>query len=268
MSRQTILMCRPDFFKIKYEINPWMKGNVVDQAKAMKQWEALYSLISNRAEVKLVEATEDTPDLVFCANAGLVIGNKVIVSRFFHPERQTEEPLYAAWFESAGFELIRMPDNLHFEGAGDALYDRRMDCLWAAYGPRSKKESYTYVGKYVDMPIRALKLVNQKFYHIDTCFCPLQDGKLIYYSKAFDDASRKLIEDLIPAEDRHDVTDEDAMNFACNAVDLRDAVVFHKISEPLAKKVKTWGFAPLQTSLSEFLKAGGSAKCLTLDVSR
>ena len=267
-SKLKILMCRPDFFDVKYIINPWMEGNI-DKAsigRAKEQWQGLYDVISQRATVELIEPQKDWPDLVFTANAALVWNKRAIVSRFFHPERQGEEPFFADWFEKAGFEVFRLPDEMYFEGAGDALFDRELNCLWAAHGFRTKEESYQLISECVGIPVHTLKLVDSRFYHLDTCFCPLRGGKLLYFPGAFDEASQAKIVKHIAPEDRFAVSEEDAATFACNAVDLHDAIVFNKVSDSLTAKVKEWGFEPIQTPLTEFLKAGGAAKCLTLNL--
>ena len=65
-----------------------------------------------------------------------------------------------------------------------------------------------------------LKLVDQRFYHLDTCFCPLEGGFAMYYPPAFDEASRAAIEKRVPAERRIAIGEEDALAFACNAVNI------------------------------------------------
>lgn len=262
------LMCSPDHYDVDYVINPWMEGNVhkSSQDKAIAQWEQLYHVIKDRAIVDLVEPQKGWPDMVFTANAGLVLGKTVVLSRFFHKERQGEEPYFKEWFEAKGFTVYELPKDLPFEGAGDALFDREGRCLWAGYGFRTELDSHPYIAKWLDTEVLSLRLVDERFYHLDTCFCPLTDGYLLYYPPAFDAYSNHLIEKRISAEKRIVVEEADAANFACNAVNINRIIIMNKISDDLKKRIADVGFEVVETPLTEFLKAGGAAKCLTLRV--
>ena len=99
---------------------------------------------------------------------------------------------------------------------------------------------------------------------MDTCLCPLAGGWLLYYPPAFDAASLVEIERRVPNEKRIAVNEADALQFACNAVDLDGRVVMNNASQELQARLRAAGFTPVLTPLSEFLKAGGTAKCLTL----
>ncbi|ANV86241.1 TIGR00300 family protein [Picosynechococcus sp. PCC 7117] len=261
-----ILMCAPDHYEVDYVINPWMEGNVhkSSQAQAIEQWQALHQIIKEYAVVDLVPPAQGWPDMVFTANAGLVLGQKAILSRFYHPERQGEEPYFKQWFAENAFQVYELPQDLPFEGAGDALFDRDSGALWAGYGFRSELDSHAYIAQWLDVEVLSLRLIDPRFYHLDTCFCPLSGGYLLYYPPAFDTYSNALIERRIPAEKRIVVPEPDAVNFACNAVNVDDVIIMNKISPELETAIATKGFQVRQTSLTEFLKAGGAAKCLTL----
>ena len=259
-------MCPPEYFDVAYIINPWMHGNLrkIDNAAAKLQWRTLYDTLTDLATVRLVLPQPGSPDMVFTANAGLVKGKRFIVSRFRYPERQYEEPYFADWFMDRGYDVSLMPRETFFEGAGDALFDRGQDCLWMAHGHRSLEGARDVLKKRLDLDVEVLKLVDKRFYHLDTCFCPLEGGATIYYPPAFDEPSRALIERRIPAERRVAIDEQDALHFACNAVNIDSTVVVNKASAKFVKTLGKHGFEVVQTSLSEFMKAGGSAKCLTL----
>ncbi|MBD2393529.1 TIGR00300 family protein [Cyanobacterium aponinum FACHB-4101] len=263
-----ILMCPPDHYDVDYVINPWMEGNIhkSSQDRAVEQWQKLYHIIKEYAIVDLVTPQKGVPDMVFTANAGLVLGDNVVLSRFYHPERQGEEPFFKQWFEENGFTVYELPKDLPFEGAGDALFDREGRWLWAGYGFRSELDSHPYIAKWLDTEVLSLRLIDNRFYHLDTCFCPLKDGYLLYYPEAFDSYSNRLIEMRVPAEKRIAIDEADAINFACNAVNINDVVIMNKISDDLNSRITEKGFKVIQTPLTEFLKAGGAAKCLTLRV--
>ncbi len=260
------LMCPPNFYDVDYVINPWMVGNVhrSSRERATKQWQALYTIISERTEVELVNPAQGWPDMVFTANAGLILGQTVVLSRFYHPERQGEQPYFKDWFEAKGYTVFELPQELAFEGAGDALLDRSGRWLWAGYGFRSMLESHPYLAKWLEIEVLSLRLVDERFYHLDTCFCPLSNGYLLYYPGAFDTYSNRLIEMRVPADKRIAIDEPDAVNFACNAVDINGAVVLNHVSEGLREQLTQKGFSVVETDLTEFLKAGGAAKCLTL----
>lgn len=261
-----ILMCPPHHYDVDYVINPWMEGNIhrSSRDRAESQWEGLHKILKDHAIVDLVEPQKGVPDMVFTANAGLVLGDNVVLSRFYHPERQGEEPHFKQWFEDNGFTVYELPKDLPFEGAGDALLDREGRWLWAGYGFRSELDSHPYLAKWLDIEVISLQLVDNRFYHLDTCFCPLSNGYLLYYPPAFDFYSNRLIEMRVPPEKRIIVNDDDAGNFACNAVNVGDVVVMNQVSDSLSSRLSDVGFTVIQTPLSEFLKAGGAAKCLTL----
>jgi N-dimethylarginine dimethylaminohydrolase len=260
-----LLMCRPTYYNIEYEINPWMsraRGAVASVAQA--QWENLYRTLTERvgAQVELVEPAPGLPDLVFTANAGLVHGRKVILSRFRFPVRSGEEPIFAGWFREHGFEVVELPENLHFEGAGDAL--RCGEHLFAGYHFRSEIRSHAAIAEILGERVLSLQLTDPRFYHLDTCFCPLTGGKLIYYPAAFDDYARRVIEQYAPQ--RIEVCTEDAARFGCNAVCIDENVVLSTACTKLTHDLSGWDFNVHPVNLSEYLKSGGSAKCLTLQL--
>jgi lysine-ketoglutarate reductase/saccharopine dehydrogenase-like protein (TIGR00300 family) len=263
-----ILMCAPHHYDVDYVINPWMEGNIhrSSRDRAEAQWDKLYQVLQTYATIDLVEPQKGWPDMVFTANAGLILGDTVVLSRFFHPERQGEEPYFQAWFESQGYKVHLLPKNLPFEGAGDALMDRAGRWLWAGYGFRSELDSHPYLAEWLDVEVLSLRLVDRRFYHLDTCFCPLTDGYLLYYPAAFDTYSNRLIELRVPAEKRIAIDEADAVNFACNTVNIDKIVVMNKVSDGLNQILAERGFTVVETPLTEFLKAGGAAKCLTLRV--
>ena len=261
-----ILMCPPDHFEVDYVINPWMDGNTgslhLDRARV--QWQRLQEEIARVAEVQLLEPEEGLPDLVFTANAGFVYGNRAVPSHFMPQERRPEEPVLKAWFADHGFEVRRLPDNVAFEGAGDALIDRGGPWVWTGYGFRTEIEAHDYLRQWFDLEVVSIRLVDPRFYHIDTCMCPLEGGYLLYHPPAFDAASRAEIERRVPPARRLPVSVENAGHFACNAVNVGDHVFMNHTQPQLVEAIEEKGFRVVQVGLSEFLKAGGSAKCLTL----
>lgn len=266
-----ILMCPPTFFEVTYAINPWMnlaspEQGGCDPALAQRQWETLYQTITEKAgaTVHLMEPVKGLPDLVFTANAAFVYENQAIIAHYKYPERQGEEPYAAAWFEQAGFQVTRLDPSVYFEGAGDALIYQEQ--VFAGYRTRTDIASHNLITEKTGLPVLSLELAQEKFYHIDVCICPLSRGYFIYYPDAFDAYGRTVIESNIPPEKRIPVTAEEAAQFACNAVNIGDTVIFNQGSSKLTADLEARGFQVCPVDLSEFIKGGGSAKCLTLRV--
>jgi N-dimethylarginine dimethylaminohydrolase len=260
-TQPTILMCPPDFYGIEYEINPWMSRTIPsDAVRSREQWQALHDLLVElRVDVRLMEPVKGFPDLVFTANAGLVWNDKVFLASFRHSARQGETPLDEAWFHSAEFETISLPTPLNFEGAGDALFCG--DTLFGGYLVRSDAAAMQWLGEHMKCRTIPLQLVDDHYYHLDTCFCPLDAETAIYFPPAFDDYARRA---LVQIPKLIAVRPEEAARFACNAVVVGRHVVMNTGCPNLEADLARHGFTPHRTPLDEFLKAGGSAKCLTL----
>jgi N-dimethylarginine dimethylaminohydrolase len=257
-----ILMCPPDYYGIEYEINPWMNRQVrSDPAESRRQWEALYAtLLDLGVTVERLRPEPGLPDLVFTANAGLVYRDRFICSRFRFPVRQGEAEHFAAWAGANGFEVACPPEGYHFEGAGDALFCG--ETLFAGYRFRSDVRSHQWVGERLGVEVLPMELVDPRFYHLDTCFCPLAPGWAIYYPGAFDEYGRSVLRDRIP--NLIGVAPEEAASFSCNAVVVGRTVVLNRGASKLANTLRDAGFTTRPLEFSEFIKSGGSAKCLTL----
>lgn len=262
----TLLMCSPEGFAVNYEINPWMQrqvGNVVPTI-AVAQWQNLFQTLSRVAQVHVMPGNPAWPDLVFTANAGLPIHGRrrFILANFRHPQRQGEKLLNRAWLEGQGWECIELPEEMTFEGAGDALADSRGN-LWVGFGFRSNVVTAQAIAQHWDMPILPLRLVDPAYYHLDTCFCPLSDGSALYLPEAFDADSRLRLEGVF-GSDLIALTSEEGQLFCGNAVEIGGLVVMNCPTPRLRTILESRGFTVLPVPLSEFIKSGGSAKCLTL----
>ncbi len=261
-------MCRPEYYSVEYVINPWMEGNVhrASPRRAAAQWERLYAFLEERADIELIEPQPGLPDMVFTANAALVAGSRVLPARFYHGQRRKEEEHFKHWFRSRSFEITSFPEDVPFEGAGDAFLDAGRKCLWAAYGERTDLAAHPLLAAALDIEVVSLRLTDSRFYHLDTCFCLPGDGLLLYFPEAFDRDSRKRIEERVPEDYRITVSEEDALAFACNAVVLGRELVLNRASESLRLRLEECGFSIVEIELTEFIKAGGAAKCLVLDL--
>ena len=267
-------MCKPDYFDLIYSINPWMEPdkNAVNKPLAVQQWQNLVNLMrSLGTNVIEMPGSPELPDLVFTANAGLFFIDKqtLIVSNFKYPERQPEKVVYQKWFEENGYQVLNINSNMFFEGAGDALFrdssQKNNNELYLGHGFRSDSNFYKTIevsGLAFTGVYHVLKLVNPYFYHLDTCFCPLQNNFALVCPTAFDETSYQYLKstNLTLLE----VPEEDSKKFACNAVCLENKVIIPAGCEGTKKLLNDAGFEVYDTDMSEYIKSGGACKCLTL----
>jgi len=265
MQKQHFLMCAPDYFGVHYVINPWMEGHIDDTSAnlAVSQWKQLFEIVKQHADVDLIAPAPGLPDLVFTANAAVISGEHAVLSSFLHRERQPEEPVFQQWLTANGFQVQVLPREISFEGAGDALFDHT-GRLWFGHGVRSGLAAMPHLERILNVEVHPLALQQTRYYHLDTCFCPLEGGFLLYYPPAFDRASNAAIESSFPATCRFTIPDEDAVDFACNAINIGHSIILNKMSQASKGWLTDRGFTVIETPTSEFLKAGGSTKCLSL----
>lgn len=257
-----ILMCPPDFYGIEYEINPWMnRQRQADRELARRQWDALRAeLTAAGARVSTMTPVSGLPDLVFTANAALIHRDTAVLAHFRPRERQGEAPYDAAWLAEQGFTIRNVPDDVYFEGAGDALFCG--DTLFAGYRIRSDARGHQQIGALLGCRVIPLELVDGYYYHLDTCFCPLAAGTALWHPPAFDDYAQRAVREHVP--ELIEVAEEEARRFGCNAVVVGRTVVTNTGCPLLQAALAERGYVPRETALDEFVKAGGSAKCLTL----
>lgn len=260
-----LLMCQPRYYGIEYEINPWMsRSRQSNRELAEEQWKQLYGLLRDELqfEIEVVEPRPGLPDMVFTANAGLVWQDKFIASRFRHEARRGETPHYEKWFKLKGYKIFNPPEESFFEGEGDLLLCGEL--FFAGYHIRSDVQGHQRVAEIIEREILSLELTNDWFYHLDTCFCPLAAGKALFYPPAFDTYALEVLESHIATLIA--VPEAEARKFACNAVVVGNRVVMNDGCPETRRQLESLGYTVLETPLSEFIKAGGSAKCLVLRV--
>jgi N-dimethylarginine dimethylaminohydrolase len=260
-----LLVCPPNYFGIEYEINPWMRvSNASNLQRARLQWHGLMQELEHTIGVTLerMDPIAGLPDMVFTANAGVLHGRLAVTSRFRHPERQREERYFEQWFRAHGYDVTVLEEGLYFEGAGDLL--GFSDIWFGAYRQRTDIRAYPRLSEIFNREIIPLELVNPRFYHLDTCFCPLSGGELLYYPSAFDPYAQTVLSDRIAKDRQMIVPEVEALRFACNAICIGRHVVLPEGCPDTMKQLKERGYQPHAVPLDEFMKAGGSAKCLTL----
>lgn len=263
-SKIHLLMCRPDHFKVSYEINPWMRiTHQPNRKHSIRQWNALYKVLrrETKAQISLLEPLPHCPDLVFTANAGVAVGDEFFLSRFRYPQRGREEPHFKKWFKNNGYKIKTLPQNCFFEGEGDFLFLGNQPFLGFRF--RSEAGARPWLEDWLGRRILALELADKRFYHLDTCFLPLNDETLLYYPGAFTPAAQRIIKNYVP--NPVPVTIAEALNFVLNGVVIGKTLVANEgCSKKTKAVIRKAGLRLTQVDLSEFHKSGGSAKCLTL----
>jgi len=260
------LLCAPDYYRVDYAINPWMAG-VVDTKKALREWLALEdAIIRSGADVSVIDPHPDLPDMVFAANAGCVKNNKIVISNFKHVERRPEAEEYARWFNSSGFDVIRIPGLAKFEGCGDCEFIDNV--LIGGHGFRSDLLALEITaGALGASDLVPMRLSDPRFYHLDTCFMYIggPDKLAIYYPEAFDPLDIPVLEEqctLLP------ITEEDAVQFVCNSIVINETILMPNNAAASTIELERLGFKVVKVEAGEFMKAGGSLRCLSLDLTK
>ena len=270
------LMCRPQHFAVTYKIiaarleKLHAESGDVLQARATRQWTGLYrTLLARGADVETIEPQPGLPDLVFTANAAVVLDRKAVMTRFLHPERQREQPVFAEAFrtlKARGLldEVVELPAGVTLEGAGDCIWDRSRKLFWIGSGFRSDIAGRHAIEDQFGVRCLPLALADPNFYHLDTAFCALPTGDILYYPGAFTPEALELIHDNVAPAQRILLSPTDASRFAANAVCVDRVVVMSSGSDVLRRALEKRGYKVAKTPLNAFLHSGGSACCLTL----
>ncbi len=262
---QKILLCPPTYFDIEYAINPWMhieakvnREKVLEEFKQLKQ---IYSKLG--AQFNEIQPTKGLPDQVYTTDMGLPVGKLFIKSNFKYGQRKPEATIGAEYFTSLGYAIYNIPPSISFEGEGDLI--KNGDRYFMGWGQRTSYEAEEYLSIALQKEIIPLKLKNPSFFHLDTCFAPLNKDVAIYYPKAFSTDSKqtlaKYFKELIAIEQH------DADVFACNLVILDKHIIIHEgLSPELKNKMEQYGFTVHSLDMTEYLKGGGSVKCVSLQI--
>jgi N-dimethylarginine dimethylaminohydrolase len=276
MSRPLILMTDPRWFEVAYTINPWMRpgawrADPAAQADAARRaFRDLGDALSDAgAVIEVVDGALGLPDMAFPANAAVVLGGRALLARFQPAERQGEEPVFLAAFErlkARGLitEVAQSPPGLFQEGAGDCIWDAGRGHFWAGYGQRSVRAAADAVGAHFGHEVVALRLTSPRFYHLDTCFCPLSGGEVLYYPPAFSPEALADIRARVAPELLIEASDEDAARLCVNAVCLGDRIVMARAPAALRSRLEARGYRVREVDLAPFILSGGGAFCMTL----
>ncbi len=254
-----VLLCRPTYYRVDYEINPWMKKGLVDRDKALHQWETLVqTLEALNIQADTVEQHEDYPDMVFATDEGVVYQKNILLSNFRYRQRQGEVTHYIPWYKSEKLAIVRLKSQFSFEG-GDAVWWR--DRLFIGYGFRTDSNAVREIIQLFDTDVYTIHLVDPFYFHLDTCLFVLNDDVAFYYPPAFDQPSQDLLRRVIPKLEI--LTEEEAAAFAANSLVTDHHVIIPRQKTDFAHRVRDFGYIPVEVPVDEFLKSGGGIHCLT-----
>jgi len=267
-----VLMVRPLHYSVDYVINPHMADQVgnVDKLQANNEWELVRSLFDQLGfKVHVIEDQEGLPDMVFSANQSLPFVDEkgkghVFMSIMHADQRKDEVPYLEQWFRQHGYEMHYFDEDKisDFEGCGDAIWHTGKRLLWGGYGYRSSKEAYTVVSDTYNVPVIALELVDEAFYHLDTCFCVLDEDTVLIYPEAFTDEGLEIITQVFDKVIHASKYEAEEL-FACNACcpDGRNVIIQQGCTD-VNKNLRDAGFSVHEVSTYEYLKSGGSVFCM------
>jgi N-dimethylarginine dimethylaminohydrolase len=276
-SKPLLLLTDPAHFEVSYTINPWMRprdwaedpvGHLAAAGRSFQSFAA--ALTGAGARLEIAPGIAGLPDMVFPANAAVVLDRRALLARFRHPQRRGEEQHFHEHLRvlmergSILDEVAQLPPNCFQEGAGDCIWDPVRGRFWAGYGQRSTRQAAAEISAFFGRETTALELVSPRFYHLDVCFCALSGGEIFYYPPAFSAASIAAIRDVVAPEDLIEATDEDAARFNVNAVNIDDRLVMATASPNLVSRLAERGYRVGEVDLQPFIMAGGAAYCMTL----
>lgn len=262
-STRHFLMCRPTYFDVTYMINPWMNPDrPVNRSRAITQWEALRAVYLRLGhQVSLITPVSGLPDMVFAANGATMINGIVLGAQFLAPERGPEGGRYLDWFRHHGYPDAH-PSSYVNEGEGDYLFTGSR--LLAGTGFRTDPRSHGEAAELFGVPVVPLRLVDPRYYHLDTALCVLDQHNVMYNPCAFAPESQRTLRRLYP--DAVIATAADAAKLGLNAVSDGRNVVLAAAAVDLARQLRERGYQPVPVDVSELLRAGGGVKCATLEL--
>jgi N-dimethylarginine dimethylaminohydrolase len=259
------LVCPPAHFAVRDGVDAWSALRTdATESDAYRQWERFIELLGAVGDVQIerIEPADGLPELTFTANAALIVGQLAVISSFRLQERRREQSTFRAALARAGFATTFLRQT-YFEGAGDALFDRVRPMLYVGYGWRSERTAALQLQDIVECKVLPLLMVDERFHHLETAFCPLGSGHVIAYMDAFSPYAQTLIRRAIGPW-LIEVSVDDALRFACSPVEIGDALVMHGLSRRLRDRLHDAGYRVFCTELDAFHAAGASARSLTL----
>ena len=260
---RTYLMCPPAHFGVTYRINPWMRPDLpADRERALVQWTQLRGqLLALGHRVHDMPAQPGLPDLVFTANGGLVVDGRALVPRFRHRERAREAQHFAAAFRTLGIRHVRLAS---FTNEGEGDFRLVGGHILAGHGLRSDRHAAREVSDFFRLPVVPLRLIDPRFYHLDTALAVLDDNTIAYWPGAFDGAGQAALRRHYP--DAVTAAEAEVSQLGLNMISDGRNVIMSAGCTTLRSKIEERGFDVVELPIDEFRKAGGGPKCCVLEL--
>ncbi len=277
-----VLMCSPDYFDIIDVKNIHMEGmaSSLNKSKAIQQWNGLKAIYQKLVEdgllqeIKIIDGVEGCEDMVFCANQSFPYlspyNDKLVwMSKMRHPSRQNEVPFFEQFYQNLDYTPKHFKNTDLFEGMGDTIPHPGKQLLYGGYGHRSKTNAYEELSKELNVPIIALELINENFYHLDTCFVPLSETQVMLCKEAFTEAGFALLQQCF--DEIFEIPMEEAIQTFClnahvvNNNNTKQKAAIIQIGSTAAKAaLQKCGYQIYEVETSEFMKSGGSVFCMKM----
>jgi len=276
MPAPLLLTVDPAHFDVSYAINPWMQpGEWARDPHGMRRaarrsFEDLCAALQGAGcDLEVAPGAPGLPDMVFPANAAVVLDGRAIVARFRHPQRQGEEAHFLAIFEDLRergilTEVAQLAAGCFQEGAGDCIWDPVRGHFWGGYGPRSSREAIDVMAAFFGREIVPLELVSDRCYHLDVGFCPLSGGEILYFPPALSADSLRTLHEHVAPELRIEASEDDLRHFSVNAVCVGRNIVMNRTTDHLRTELTRRGYTVSEVDLAPFVLSGGGAFCMTL----
>lgn len=252
-------MSPPDYFDIEYSINPWMNtDNRVDHKHAEAEWHRLRETYTDLGlPVELIPPEPGLPDLVFTTDHGKLIDGTWFASSFRFPERNKEQLVVLPWYRAHDIEPVILPAGHFMEGGDIFSHNGR---IFVGYGFRTSENTAEFLHEQTGRETVALRLVDESFYHLDTCFFPVDADTAFYYPPAFTPGGEKDLMRAFPILIA--LTREEAERFVCNSVVVGKQILCQSCPT-FENSVLDLGYTPLVLGMVEFNKSGGGIHCLS-----
>lgn len=261
MYNRELLMCRPDFFRIAYQINPYMDlSKQPDHEKLIAEFTDIVSAHQNAGRtVHFMDPVDGLPDMTYTANQALIRGKKAVLANL--PKERAGEVKHAQnWLEKNGYEVITCP--YLFSGQGDALPTGTGSVI-KGRGWRSDPKSDDFVAEALGYTVIPIQTVGPEWYDNDLTIGVIRPGLLAVCLEALDEPSQKLLTThqeltIIP------VGLDEARRAACNLVSDGTTVVMPSGSPKLAAELENAGLSVISKSIEQLWTGGGAVRCTSL----
>lgn len=276
-----VLMSGAAYFDDRQAINAYMDDRItVDVEKAVQEHAAI-ELAFEQAGISVVQVAppENCQDGVYTANWALIAGKKAIMSNLPNA-REAESPYAEARMRELGFDIVRLPREVHFSGQGDALPCGNRLFVGSHY--RTSVEAQPLLARETGLEVIGLQTIPETdisgnliinsvtgwpdsfFYDLDLALAVISPTLIAWCPQAFTPESQVRIR-AITDLDMIEVSYQEATEAsACNLVSTGETVVMGSRAPELKAALEAKGLRVITVEVSELMKGGGFIRCTSL----